>query len=81
MSERLNELLQKINQDGVKKAEEKAKAIETEANLKAEKILNEAKSKSEKIIQLANAEAEKVRLSGEATLKQASRDLILRLKE
>ncbi len=81
MSEKLKQLLEKINEEGVRQAEEKATAIELKAKKDAEKILKDAKSQAQKIVEDAKSEAEKTRETTEIALKQASRDLILSLKD
>jgi len=81
MSEKLKELLEKINMEGVKKAEEKYRSIETKAKKDAERILSDAKMEAKKIVEYAKIESEKTKKSGETALKQASRDLMLSLKD
>lgn len=81
MSENLKGLLEKINQEGIKSAEQKARAIEDKARIGAEKILTDAKKFADEIIQKAKLEAEKTRVSANLSVKQASRDLLLALKE
>lgn len=81
MSQNLKDLLEKIKQEGIKLGEENRKAIESKAKQDAEKIIENAKKEAEKIIAAAKGNAEKTKLNGEATLKQASRDLFLSLKE
>ncbi|NQT75999.1 MAG: hypothetical protein HQ566_05710 [Candidatus Omnitrophica bacterium] len=81
MAEKLKGLLEKINEEGVKQAEEKARAIELKAKKAAEKILKDARGQAQKIVEGAESEAEKTRETTEITLKQASRDLILSLKD
>lgn len=81
MSEKLKELLEKINEEGVKQAEEKARSIESKATSDAKKILEDAKTKAQKIVEEAESEGKKIRETGELALKQASRDLILSLKD
>ncbi|MBU1146824.1 MAG: hypothetical protein KKD11_00520 [Candidatus Omnitrophica bacterium] len=81
MSEKLKELLEKINQEGVQQAGESAKAIELQAKKDAEKIIADAKNKAQSIVGDAKDTAEKTRKTGEIALKQASRDLILSLKD
>ena len=81
MSEKLKALLEKINQEGVRQAEENARAIESKAKADAEKIVQDARSQAEKIIGDAKGSAIKTKRSGEIALKQASRDLILALKD
>ena len=81
MSEKLKGLLEKINQEGIKQAEENATAIESKAKADAERILKDAKKEAQKIVEDAKGDAKKTKLSGETALKQASRDLILALKD
>ncbi|MFH1782599.1 MAG: hypothetical protein ABH848_03180 [Candidatus Omnitrophota bacterium] len=81
MPEKLKELLEKINEEGVKKGEEKANELVSKARLEAEKIIKDANLKAKAIIDKATIEANKTKESGELTLKQAHRDLILSLKE
>lgn len=80
MSENLKELLEKINQDGIKSGEEKARLIEDKAKKDAEKIIENARVQADKIMQDAKLSAEKMKINGEASLKQASRDFLLSLK-
>lgn len=81
MSENLKGLLEKINQEGIKSAEEKARVIEDKAGKDAEKILGDARKLADEIIRKAKAEAEKTKASANLSVKQASRDLLLGLKE
>jgi len=81
MSENLKGLLEKINQEGIKSAEEKARAIEDKARIDAEKILTNAKKIADEIVRKATLEAEKTKISANLSVKQASRDLLLGLKE
>ena len=81
MSENLKGLLEKINQEGIKSAEEKARVIEGTAGKNAEKILESARKLADEIIQKAKAEAEKTKAGADLSVKQASRDLLLGLKE
>ncbi len=81
MEEKLKELLEKINREGVKQAEEKARAIELKAKDDAEKILIDAKKQAQRIVEEAKAEAKKREETTEIVLKQAFRDLILSLKD
>lgn len=81
MSENLKGLLEKINQEGIKSAEGKARVIEDKARIDAEKILMDAKRLADEIIQKAKVEAEKTKANAHLSIKQASRDLLLALKE
>ncbi|MBU1005978.1 MAG: hypothetical protein KKH08_00120 [Candidatus Omnitrophica bacterium] len=81
MSEKLKELLNKINEEGLKRAEEKARTIDAEARKNAETTLKDAKKEANKIIENARVEASKTKESVERALKQAARDLMLSLKD
>jgi len=81
MSEKLKELLNKIKEEGVKQAEEKARTIETKARDDAKKVIEKAGKDAQAIIERAEEEARKTRESTEAALKQAARDLVLSLKD
>lgn len=81
MSENLKGLLEKINQEGIKSAEEKAVAIENKAKQDAEKILEDARKLADNIIQDANFNAGRLKDAAEASLKHSSRDMILSLKD
>ena len=81
MSENLKGLLEKINQEGIKSAEEKARVIEDKAKQDAEKVVEDARKLADEIVQKAKIEAEKIKASANLSVKQASRDLLLSLKE
>ncbi len=81
MAEDLKGLIEKIHEEGVKAAENKAKDIENEAKLRAQAIVDKAEKNAEKIIAEAKDEVAKIEKSGEASLKQAGRNLIISLKK
>ena len=81
MSEKLKELLEKINEEGLKKAEEKAGVIEQKAMKDSEKIIEDARISAQKIIEQARRNAEKTTQTSLLALKQAYRDLMLSLRE
>jgi len=81
MSEKLKGLLEKINQEGVIQAEEKASAIESKAKSDADRIVQNAKAEAQSIVEDARDAAKKTKESTETALKQASRDLVLALKD
>lgn len=81
MSENLKALLEKINQEGIKSGEEKAKLVEDKARHDAEKMLQDARKSADSIIQEAKSNAQKLKAAGEASLKHSSRDLLLSLKD
>ena len=80
MEVQLKELIEKIKNEGVKTAEEKANGIVAEAQAKAEQIISEAQKNADLIIQNGKAEVEKYKNASDQALKQAGRDLLLNLK-
>jgi len=81
MAERLKELLEKINKEGVQAAEEKKREIESKAEGDAKRIIEKAKKEAKKIIEDAELKAKKTAQATEASLRQGARDLILSLKD
>lgn len=81
MAESIKELIEKINQEGVQIAEEKAYKIQERAQLAAGEILNKARQEAEKIISAAQKEALDTNEKQKALLKQAGRDLLLVLRQ
>jgi V/A-type H+/Na+-transporting ATPase subunit E len=81
MPEKLKELLNKINEEGIQQAEEKAGAIETKAKAEAKRIIETAEKEAQTIVERAGEGAKKTKASTEAALKQAARDIVLSLKD
>jgi len=81
MPEQLKELLDKIKNEGIKAAEDKASQIESEAKAKAGRIISDAKRNAQEITNKAKQGAKKLQENGEASLKQAARDLMLAVKD
>ncbi|MDD1711459.1 MAG: hypothetical protein LUQ37_11220 [Methanoregulaceae archaeon] len=81
MPEEIKDLIEKINQEGIRAAEAKAKAIEDEARQRSDAILSRARAEADAMISAAN---ERIRREDErerALLAQAGRDLLLSLRE
>jgi V/A-type H+-transporting ATPase subunit E len=72
--------LEKINEEGVKKAEETKNKIISDAGLEAEKIISDAKTKADEIVRKAQIDADTVKSRGEAAVRQAVRDIIITLQ-
>jgi len=81
MNEDIKGLIEKIQQEGVKAGEDKARDIEGQAERRARAIVEEAKKQAEQIVAEANNRAAKLEESGKATLEQAGRDLLLSLRK
>ena len=72
--------MEKINEEGVKKAEETKNKIISDAGLEAEKIISDAKTKADEIVRKAQIDADTVKSRGEAAVRQAVRDIIITLQ-
>ncbi len=80
MSQQLQELIDKIKQEGVQAAEQKAREIEAEAQKKAEVLISQAQGQASQLIDQAHKECQKLTQTTRTALKQASRDTLLELK-
>ncbi len=81
MTEDIRDLIEKINQEAIKAAEERAQTIETAARQRADDILSQAKQKAEEMIAEAK---DRISLEDErekTLLAQAGRDLLLSLRK
>jgi len=81
MAEEIQSLIEKIQQDGIKVAEEKAKEIEDQAKKQADLILESARIQAGKLFSEAKDNLAKMEQSQKALLTQAGRDLMLTLKK
>lgn len=81
MDAQVQEIIQKIHEDGVKDAEKRAKEILAEAERQASERVDEAKKNAEKIVADAHAETARMKQAGEASLQQAGRDVVLAVKQ
>ena len=80
MSEELQSLLDKINADGIQKAEAEAAKIIADAKCEAEKIIADAKRESEAVCAGAASDAEALKARAVSAANQAARDIILQLR-
>jgi len=81
MAEQLENLLQKIQDEAVTKADETAKQKLDEAEKKAESIIADAEKKAESIIADAEKKAEQFAENGRKSLEQAARDVLIYLRK
>lgn len=81
MTEDIKTLIEKINQEGIAAAKEKAREIENQAKQKADEILEKTKKEANKLINDAKEEIAKMHDKEKASLAQAGRDLLLVLKQ
>ena len=80
MAEELQSLLEKIRADGIEKAEAEREEILKKARAEAEEIVSAARSKAKEIGDAAAAEAASLQTRAENTIRQAARDIVLKLK-
>jgi V/A-type H+/Na+-transporting ATPase subunit E len=81
MAEQLQSLLEKIQSEGVEKAEARADEIIEQAKQKAAGIVDEAEHKASDIIKKAEAEGENFATRGKNALEQSARDVVLSLTD
>jgi len=81
MAEEIRDLIEKINQEGIKAAEEKAYEIETAAQLRAGDVLAQTRLEAEKIIAAAQERIRREDEKEKTLIAQAGRDLLLSLRK
>jgi V/A-type H+/Na+-transporting ATPase subunit E len=81
MVEDIGDLIEKINQDGIRAAEEKAHTIEAAAKQRADDILASAEREAGEMISAAKDRIRRDDQKEKALLAQAGRDLLLTLRE
>jgi len=81
MAEQLQSLLEKIQSEGIEKAEASANEILEQAKQKAAGIIDEAEHKASDIIKKAEAEGENFATRGKSALEQSARDVVLSLTD
>ena len=80
MAEELQSLLEKIRADGIEKAEAEREEILKKARAEAESSVEKAKIRAKEIGDAAAAEAASSQARAENTIRQAARDIVLKLK-
>lgn len=81
MAEEIKDLIEKIQEEGVRVAEDKAREIEDAARGKADEIIKKARAEAERITAAAKEQVARMQESSQALLKQAGRDLMLSLRK
>ena len=81
MAEEIRDLIEKINLEGIKVAEEKAQIIEAAAKQRADDILARAKLEAEEMIATARDQIRREDETGKTLLAQAGRDFLLSLRK
>lgn len=81
MDVQLQELIQKIKDDGVAVAEAEAAKKIADAEKRAEAIVAEANAKADQIVKNAKAETERMEKASEEAIVQAGRNMLLSFKD
>lgn len=81
MAEELKDLIDKINEEGVKAAEDKAGKIALEAKQQAQAILEKARLDAERMVSDAHGRIAREEASSKESLSQAARDMLLSLRK
>lgn len=81
MAEELKELIEKIQLEGIKAADDKALVIEAEARARAERATEKGAKEAERMISEARAEIKRLEEGAKSSIKQASRDTMLSLRK
>ena len=80
MAEEIRDLIEKINQDGIRAAEEKGRQIEAAAQEQAGEILDRARHETEGMLSAAREKIRREEENEKTVLAQAGRDLLLSLR-
>ena len=81
MAEEIQILINRIREEGVKAAEDKAVVIEEDARKKARKIVADAEAEAKRKLSEAGESISRSGESSRASLKQAARDVLIGLKK
>lgn len=81
MAMELDSLIRKIKTEGVEEAKKRSEEIIAQAEEKAREIIKDAESERVRIIKEGQKEVANLKRSGEEALNQASRDLLLTLRQ
>ncbi len=81
MEQQIQDLIDSIRKEGIETAKAESAKIVEDARKEAEEIVVSAEKKRDEIIAKAQSDAALAKSSGEATLKQAARDLSLSVKK
>ncbi len=77
----VQDLIDRLRDEGVTSGKSEAERLMAEARVKAMEMLDSAKSEAEQILADARKEAKSIEENGEAALRLASRDVVLRVRE
>ena len=81
MAAQLQELIEKINQEGVESAQMKGQEIITEAEVKAKGLIDSARKEAEAMVKKAEVGARNIEESSHKAVEHSFRNVMLALKE
>ena len=81
MSDQLQDLLQRVYQEGVQKAQAEAERLINEAQAKADDTVSKAKAEAEIIVSDAHTKAEELKKNSETDLKMAASHTLNSVKQ
>ncbi len=81
MEVQVQELVEKIKQDGVQQAQKKADEIVADAHKKAEEIIQKAEAEAATLVKKGEEEAKRFESASVSAIKQASRNTLLAFKD
>ena len=81
MGRQVQDLIDKIKQEGLQAAEKKSQETEAKAQEKAHEVVRQAEEKAALIIEKAKSEADKLQASAKIAVTQAARDTLLDLRK
>lgn len=81
METQLQEIIDRIQKEGVDSAEERAREVIAHAERQAQEKIREAEEKARQIVRTGEQDAERMKAAGEAALQQAGRDLVLSVQQ
>ncbi|MDP8214930.1 MAG: hypothetical protein RAO92_07600 [Candidatus Euphemobacter frigidus] len=81
MAEQLQELIERINREGVESAEKKASKIIKAAEERAKKIVDDADDKAGELVGNAQTEAKSIQENAEKAIRQSFRNIMISLKD
>lgn len=80
MDIQVQELIDKIRQDGIESASDSARKIREDAELEAKKILESARKEADLLVEKAKADVAKMEASSREALEQAARNCLIALR-
>jgi len=81
MAQQVQELIDKIKEEGIQQAEKKSEQIQEQGQAKADQAIQNAKNEADRIVSEAQAQTMKLKDSAEVAIRQAARDVLINLRK